>query len=403
MLSARASYSEYQDKRAQLFSDFAARFSLPENLDTSSISGFYRALKRKTIDLKLPSVTNLDNQKLEYFDITLYSRYQRQGHIIIDSELYGLVYKQSEKLNGSSQGFFTSNCQAANFALLQALNLCYPQAKLFYPSDRLYFESDYIINRFSNLFKKPNDKQTIVYLDSAFLLNQEELLCFEQMGDECIAVIFDTTCFDRQGELVSKVVQSCQRLSIPLILTRSHLKLDSLGTEYESLGSIFFLNSKDEELYKKCHEYVSHMGAFAFINQIYPFLFDQKLKDLNSWRIERIRDNSNEIFPCINSYKGEMGEYHKERLHRLNHVFVYQREKIDFLKAGERFMALCNVYNVSGKFCDSFGFDFFSLTNVESCDQMNRGFLRFCSPVDSLENKGAVEVINNLIKHLAIK
>lgn len=403
MLEGLSTYSDYQSLRTRLFRQFAARINVENVSSFDDVLAFYKALKLHTINMELPSVTNIDNQKLHYYDLTLYSRYQRQGHTLMDEGIYGQIYDQKQKLNEKAQALFTTNCQAANFAVLQVLNLIYPDAMIFNPSDRLYFESDYIINRFKGLFKKPNESKKIIFLDSSALLNEKDLLCFEQHQDDCVAIIFDTSCFDRQGEYVSKVVTLAQKLGLPLIMTRSHLKLDSLGHEYDSLGSIVVLNATESELFTKISEYVSHMGAFALINQIYPFLFDQDLKDLNSWRINCIRENSNAIFPKLDYYKAEIGEYHKERLHRLNHVFMYQRERVEFVKAGERFVALCKVYNIPGKFCDSFGFDFFSLTNVESFDQHNRGFLRFCSPVDSSQTQGAINVINNLIKHLAIK
>tara|TARA_R110000868_G_scaffold129349_6_gene338039 strand:- start:901 stop:2112 length:1212 start_codon:yes stop_codon:yes gene_type:complete len=403
MIEGLAVYSDYVTKRSHLFRQFAQRFGVPTDAAKNDVLAFYRDLKIHTAGLGLPSVTNIENERIHYYDLTFFSRYQRQGHTIVSDNIYGQIYDQKQNLKRKAQGIFTTNCQAANFAILQVLNLLYPDAMIVNPSDRLYFESDYIINRFTGLFKKPNESKKIIYLDSSALLNESELLCFESQANDCLVIIFDTSCFDRQGEYVEKVVTLAEKLNLPLIMTRSHLKLDSLGFEYDSLGSIVVLDAEESELFTKISEYISHMGAYALINQVYPFLFNQELKDLNSWRINCIRENSNAIFPKLDYYQAEIGEYHKERLHRLNHVFMYQRERVDFVKAGERFMALCKVYDIPGKFCDSFGFDFFSLTNVESFDQQNRGFLRFCSPVDSSQTQSAINVINNLIKHLAIK
>ena len=58
-------------------------------------------------------------------------------------------------------------------------------------------------------------------------------------------IVFDTTCLSSYSGRVRRVVTWARRAKTPVILVRSHTKLNSLGIEYGRLGSAMFLSFPD--------------------------------------------------------------------------------------------------------------------------------------------------------------
>jgi hypothetical protein len=58
-------------------------------------------------------------------------------------------------------------------------------------------------------------------------------------------IVFDTTCFAGGSSRIGRILRLANAAMIPVVMVRSHNKLDSLGVEYGRLGSAVFIDSSD--------------------------------------------------------------------------------------------------------------------------------------------------------------
>lgn len=101
-----------------------------------------------------------------------------------------------------------------------------------------------------------------------------------EWSDEIGLAVFDTTCFHPRSGRIRQAAAWARHSNIPLILVRSHTKLDSLGIEYGRLGSAVFLGFPEvpgfrtarlRELARQVQELVRLLGSAALPAHFCPF------------------------------------------------------------------------------------------------------------------------------------
>lgn len=114
-------------------------------------------------------------------------------------------------------------------------------------------------------------------------------------------LVFDTTCFAASSGRVRRVMNWARRWGIPLVMVRSHTKLDSLGAEYGRLGSASFVHwqgssalatgSKLETLPTEFRNAVRLLGGAALPAHFPPYIGSAAYRELTRRRMAAILRN----------------------------------------------------------------------------------------------------------------
>lgn len=115
-------------------------------------------------------------------------------------------------------------------------------------------------------------------------------------------LIFDTTCFSSGSGRIRRVLRWARKSRIPVVLVRSHTKLDSLGAEYGRLGSAVFVDadtkndpragrSKMKELSSEMRNAVRLLGGAALPAHFPPYIGSSSYRALTNKRVAAILRN----------------------------------------------------------------------------------------------------------------
>jgi hypothetical protein len=154
--------------------------------------------------------------------------------------------------NGSSsKAVYTASGMAAISALLMATAAIFSEADIV-TMPNSYGETDELIDgharhltriELSGSLTETADfcrsRRRILLLDSCSSAGAFDaiLKCARPRFD---LIVFDTTCFCSGSGWILRALSWARRAEIPIVLLRSHTKLDSLGVEYGRLGSAIF-------------------------------------------------------------------------------------------------------------------------------------------------------------------
>lgn len=187
-------------------------------------------------------------------------------------------------------------------------------------------------------------------------------------GEGLDLLIFDTTCFAGRSGRIRRVLRWARRYQIPVVMVRSHTKLDSLGVEYGRLGSAVFVAGREgaeargltaERLAAETRDAVRLLGGAALPAHFPPFVGSPAYWASTKRRVAAILRNGRS---AARLFARELGSLSAE-LHFTHGLYVTLRGKHALDEAGARQVAeaMSRDLRQEGypiRHAGSFGFDF---------------------------------------------
>lgn len=187
-------------------------------------------------------------------------------------------------------------------------------------------------------------------------------------GEGLDLLIFDTTCFAGRSGRIRRVLRWARRYQIPVVMVRSHTKLDSLGVEYGRLGSAVFVAGGEgaeargltaERLAAETRDAVRLLGGAALPAHFPPFVGSPAYWASTKRRVAAILRNGRS---AARLFARELESLSAE-LHFTHGLYVTLRGKRAFDEAGARQVAEAMSRDLRGegypiRHAGSFGFDF---------------------------------------------
>jgi hypothetical protein len=141
----------------------------------------------------------------------------------------------------------------------------------------------------------------IFLLDSSATAAEFET-ALRSAGSAIDLLVFDTTCFSGRSIRIRHVINWAKERTVPLVMVRSHTKLDSLGAEYGRLGSVTFVHcgrnavwagrSQFKELPGHVRNATRLLGVAALPANFPPYVGLPTYYELTSRRLAAILHNS---------------------------------------------------------------------------------------------------------------
>jgi hypothetical protein len=221
---------------------------------------------------------------------------------------------------------------------------------------------------FDNLALSPRPRGRILLIDSCTPRFAFEATLRSTRG--CIdLIIFDTTCFAGGSTRIGRVLRWAHAAKIPVVMVRSHNKLDSLGIEYGRLGSAVFLDNADclnslklrslRRLLDETSQAIRLFGGAALPAHFPPYIGGNSYRALTDKRVALMLRNGRRTTRYFSAYlAGLTGELHYA--HGL-YVTLASGKPLDERQTRAVTEEMCADLGRAGlllRHAGSFGFDF---------------------------------------------
>jgi hypothetical protein len=304
--------------------------------------------------------------------------YQRADLAVDGPPIYPLL--DATAAGFAAETIYTSSGMSALAALFTALATLHDRVELLVPPG-CYGETRELLGRFRGRFHtvpldvgprptgSPRALRALL-LDSS-LRGRRRYLLPVPVRDIDLA-IFDTTCYWRNSARIRRTIRWAAQAHIPLVLVRSHAKLDCLGVEYGRLGSVVvavpagLAASRSarvrEGLAHETREAVRLLGAAPTPANFPPFAGAPQFSRCSAGRIAAIIGNNRRMSRTLSRALGGprvVGEFQ----HGLYLTLAPERD-LSVEEASDAAASLCREAASSPvpiAHAGSFGFDFLAI------------------------------------------
>ena len=297
--------------------------------------------------------------------------------------------------------FFTNSGMSAITSLLMALKQICKDYQFLFPDKDVYFET----YDFYNKYIKENTcgERKIVYIDTiAKLFDADKYLNFLNVNNDIFAIIIDTTCFMPSD--LKKFISNILEKNIFCILIRSHTKLDMLGADLSSLGSLLYLIPNDigdnefeiiKKIIAESYYVLGKFGSLCLPENFPEIIFDKSFKKINEQRIKRIEKNNYSLFTylkdSINRGRVILPAHKKFVLYIIdNNISCNDQNEIIEKKIKKLVNNDCQLYSAC-----SFGFDYIALDSYYDINEKN--YVIRISMNDSIRDETILKKIKEFI------
>lgn len=359
-----------------------------------------RAIRRSAVDTdSFASETNWSGRtSFRIADIGFRYNYQRFDLTISGPPVY-VGTSASDVFASPSTYFLCSGMAAAAAVLASTDRLLVTTAELWTLSDA-YFETRHVAEHYtSKLMVRvgasfaaiaaeacTSSTAIVAHLDSITAADWlPELSLLGTM--KVVLAVFDTTCYARTAPRIVDVVQTLSRLGIPTVLIRSHLKLDSLGSEYGRLGSVVLCEAAGgtkviDGLRHLLPDAIRSFGSAASPASFFPVEQSEEFLILTARRTAAIADNAAVLADTLSrelaGQRVQVRRYHHGMFVSLHDSNWVTSAAISSLI--DRALSSYRDLGRNGVHATSFGFDFPVLTEV--CDVSTGSFMLRIAPSD---------------------
>ncbi len=335
---------------------------------------------------------------LGYHDYRLRYHYQRYDMDVIGPPVYPGLFADTGPDRVSLFQYYASSGMSAIAGALLALNRAVGTGWNIVAYGDTYFETQHIIREMAHKLSlqtpeggnelisavrrlgRTTTGGIVLLLDS--IVSEAKLDVIRRLpAHSADLILFDTTCYEICAPEIGRIAECAIALQAPLVLLRSHVKLDFLGTEYGRLGSAVFASRGDipparmnvfRRLVTLYRDVACVLGLAALPGNLIPEANDAELLELNAARLSVIRENTgyavSRIQREVSGLSCNVVAYH----HQLFFSIELERDASHELILAKimEFQQLAVAQGLPVRRATSFGFDFIAVADFVD---LNRG------------------------------